>query len=82
MGGLLSFFAKQTITYVYDGKKKEIPFTTSVGSTTMTEDEYQAYMNARDAHMRRWSRMYSDSFLETEYRYEPEYVTNFRREKG
>ena len=73
MGNLLSFFEKQTITYIYKNKKKELPFTTSVGSTTMSEDEVQAYMNARDEHMRRWSRMYSGSFLETEYRYDPEF---------
>lgn len=82
MGGLLSFFEKQTIKYVYNEKQKELPFTTSVGSTTMSDDEVQAFMNARNAQMRRWSRMYSDSFLESEYRYDPDYQTNFRQEKG
>lgn len=69
MGSILS----STIHYVYKGAEKEVPFTTSATNNwteSMTPDEYQEYMTHRKQHVRKWSRMYSDSFLESEYRYD------------
>jgi hypothetical protein len=70
MGSLLSL-ANVTISYIYKGEKVDMPFSTSVSSSVLSEEEYEVYMKARDDHIRRWSRMYSDSFLESEYRYDP-----------
>ena len=69
MGSILS----STIHYVYRGKEKVIPFTTSATNNwteSMTPEEYRNYMSHRQQHVRKWSRMYSDSFLESEYRYD------------
>lgn len=73
--GLILSLAKTTITYVYNGTQKTIPFTTSneTESSLMTEEEYGVYMKAREDHIRRWSRMYSDSFLEQDYRWDPDF---------
>lgn len=50
---------------------REVPFSTSNTNNLMSEEEYKIFMDARDYKIRRWSRMYSDSFLESEYRYDP-----------
>ena len=69
--GYIRTLARTTIRYVYDGRTKEVPFTTSSGD--IPECEYADFTKAKEAHIRKWSgRMYSDSFLEQEYRWDPD----------
>ena len=79
MGSYISYLTKltaSTVQYMYKGTLRELPFSTSNTNNVMTEEEYKIFMEAREKKMRSWSRIYSDSFLESEYRYDPE-VNNF-----
>ena len=74
MGSYISYLTKlttSTVQYMYQGTLREVPFSTSNTNNLMSEEEYKIFMDARDYKIRRWSRMYSDSFLESEYRYDP-----------
>ena len=77
MGSYLSYITRlttSTVQYVYQGTLRELPFSTSNTNNLITEEEYKIFMDARYDKIRRWSRMYSDSFLESEYRFDPEYT--------